>query len=122
MQIGPQLSFQCPAANPGGLRSLILIQHVVLAANIIGFAKVYSYLFHGFRPPKLPVQESIALRLARTQAPSILCTRLRSYRHALADIQMSAAPSEHFTWLAPSVEGKELFIGVASLIIFGSAS
>ena len=24
-------------------------------------------------------------------------------------------------WLAPSVEGKELFIGVASLIIFGSA-
>ena len=23
----------------------------------------------------------------------------------------SAAPSEHITWLAPSVEGKELFIG-----------
>jgi len=33
----------------------------------------------------------------------------------------SPAPSERLTWLAPSVEGKELFIGVASLIIFGSA-
>ena len=46
-----------------------------------------------------------------TGAPSILSMRLRSSGYALAGIQTSAAPSEHITWLAPSVEGKELFIG-----------
>ena len=29
---------------------------------------------------------------------------------------MPPVPGEHLTWLAPSVEGKELFIGVAFVV------
>ena len=34
---------------------------------------------------------------------------------------MPPVPEKHFTWLAPSVEGKELFIGLASVVQWRAA-
>jgi len=55
---------------------------------------------------------SLFSRLAAAKLLLCPCRRRR---------QTPGATSERLTWLSPSVEGKELFIRLASLIIFGSA-